>query len=61
MAKNYVSAYCQLLGMGTASGEARSSRRRQLNLNGGNGLSLVSSEKPLPVLFDAAANSENPG
>jgi hypothetical protein len=37
---------------------AHSSRPRQLNFNGGNGFSLVSIEKPLPALFDAAANPE---
>lgn len=58
MARNYVSAYRRLWGMGKSSGEAHSSRPRQLNFNGGNGFSLVSIEKPLPALFDAAANAE---
>jgi glycosyltransferase involved in cell wall biosynthesis len=61
MAKNYVSAYRQLLGTGTASGEARGSRSHRTKLNGGNGLSPVPTEKPLPALFDAAANPEIAG
>ena len=53
MAQNYVSAYRQLLGMDTAAGEARGSRSRRINRNGGNGLSPLSVEKSHPVLFDA--------
>ncbi len=58
MAKNYVSVYRQLLGMGTAGGEARGSRSRRIKLNGGNGSSPVSAAKPLAALFDAATDPE---
>jgi glycosyltransferase involved in cell wall biosynthesis len=58
MAKNYVDAYRQLLGMGAPGGEARGSRTRRINVNGGNGSSPVSAEKPVAALFDVAANPE---
>ena len=38
MAKDYVSAYRQLLGIGRPSGDARRSRSRRLDLNSGKGL-----------------------
>ena len=53
MAKNYVASYRQLLGIGTSGADARRSRSRRVNLNGGNGLSPLPVEKSHPVLFDA--------
>jgi glycosyltransferase involved in cell wall biosynthesis len=58
MAKNYVSAYRHLLGMGTAGGEERGSRSLRIDLNGGNGSSPVPTEQAPPALFDAAADPE---
>jgi glycosyltransferase involved in cell wall biosynthesis len=60
MANNYVSIYRQLLRMRTSDGEMQSTWPRQLHLNGGNGLTPVSIEKPLPALFEAGANPEAP-
>jgi hypothetical protein len=48
MAKDYVSAYRQLLVARTST-----TRPRQLALNGGNGHAPVSIEKPMPALIGA--------
>jgi hypothetical protein len=55
MAKDYVSAYRRLLKNRTSG-----ARPRQIDLNGGNGLSPVPIENPLPVLSQAGANPEIP-
>jgi glycosyltransferase involved in cell wall biosynthesis len=60
MAKDYVNTYRQLLKMRTSSGETRSSWPHRVDLNGGNGLTPVSIEKPLPAWFEAAAEPEIP-
>jgi glycosyltransferase involved in cell wall biosynthesis len=54
MAKDYVSIYRRLLTNRT------SARPHQIDLNGGNGLIPVSIEKPLPALFEAAADTDMP-
>jgi glycosyltransferase involved in cell wall biosynthesis len=54
MAKDYVSAYSQLLRMRTSN----SPRPRRRSVNGGNGLIPMSIENPLPALVQAGANSE---
>jgi glycosyltransferase involved in cell wall biosynthesis len=53
MADDYVSTYRQLL---KSNSKTRSIRPSRLDLNGGAGLTLVSIEKPLPVLFEAGAD-----
>jgi len=60
MAEDYVSAYHQLLRMRTSNGKEDSAWPRQLDLKGGKGLTPVSLEKPLPALFEVAANPEIP-
>jgi glycosyltransferase involved in cell wall biosynthesis len=50
MAKNYVSTYRQLLKSRTSNGKTQSMRPRQLDLNGGTGVTPVSIEKQLPAL-----------
>ena len=50
MAKDYVSTYRQLLNMRRSNGKTSSTRPHQLDLNGGNGSTAVSIEKPLPAL-----------
>jgi len=55
MAKDYVSTYRRLLKTRTSG-----ARPRQVALNGGNGLTPVSSEKRLPALFEAGADPEIP-
>ena len=54
MAEDYVSTYRQLMRIGRFNGAARSHRLRQFDLNSGNGLALVSTEKLLPSSFEAA-------
>jgi glycosyltransferase involved in cell wall biosynthesis len=49
MAKDYVSTYCQLLKMRRSNGQTPSAQLHQLDLNGGNGSTFVSMEKPLPA------------
>ena len=53
MAKDYVSTYRQLLKTRTSG-----ARPRQVELNGGNGLTPVSIEKQFPALFEAGADPE---
>ena len=60
IANNYVSIYRQLLRMRTSDGKMQSTWPRQLHVNGGNGLTPVSIEKPLPALFEVNANPEAP-
>jgi glycosyl transferase family 1 len=60
MAEDYVSTYHQLLRMRTSNGKEDSAWPRQLDLEGGKVLTAVSIEKPLPALFDVAANPEIP-
>jgi glycosyltransferase involved in cell wall biosynthesis len=55
MAKDYVSTYRRLLKTRTSGGKPR-----QLDLNGGHGLAPISTERPLPALFEAGANPEIP-
>jgi hypothetical protein len=55
MAKDYVSTYCRLLKTRTSG-----AKPRQLDLNGGHGLAPISTERPLPALFEAGANPEIP-
>ena len=55
MAKDYVRTYRQLLKRRMSGSEARGSLPRPLYLEGGNGLTPVSIEEPLPALFEAAA------
>jgi hypothetical protein len=50
MAKDYVSIYRQLSKMRASNGWMRRPRPDQLDLNGGNGLIAVPTEKPLPGL-----------
>ena len=50
MAKDYVSTYRQLLNMRRSNGKTPSTRPHQLDLNGGDGSTAVSTEKPLPAL-----------
>ena len=50
MAKNYVSTYRHLLKTRTSNGKTHSVSPRQRDLDGGNGLSPVSIETPLPAL-----------
>jgi len=50
MAKEYVSTYRQLLRIGSCNGKTPAIRLHQLHLNGGNGSTAVSTEKPLPAL-----------
>jgi glycosyltransferase involved in cell wall biosynthesis len=58
MAKDYVSTYRQLLRMRTSNGQKRSPWLRRGGLNGGNGSTPMSVERPLPALAQAGANSE---
>ena len=60
MAKDYVSIYRQLLRMRTCDGKIQSTWPRQLHVSGGNGLTSVSIEKPLPALLEAGAKPEAP-
>ena len=60
MANNYVSIYRQLLRMRTSDGKMQSTWPRQRHVNGGNGLTPVLIEKPLPALFEVGANPEAP-
>ena len=60
MANNYVSIYRQLLRMRTSDGKMQSTWPRQLHVNGGNGLTPVSIEKPFPALLEAGADPEVP-
>jgi hypothetical protein len=55
MAKDYVGTYRRLLKTRTSG-----ARPRQVDLNGGNGLDPVSSEKRLPALFESGADPEIP-
>jgi hypothetical protein len=55
MAKDYVGIYRQLLRKSASNDETQSPRPRQLALNGGNGSTHVSIEKPLPPLFEVDA------
>ena len=55
MAKDYVSAYRQLLAARTST-----TRPRQLALYGGNGFTPASIEKPLPALFETDADPDTP-
>jgi hypothetical protein len=59
MAKDYVSTYRQLLKRRMSGSEMRISLPRSLHLKGGNGLTPVSIEKPLPALFEAATGNSN--
>ena len=59
MANNYVSIYRQLLKMRTSDSKMQSIWPRQLHVNGGNGITPVSIEKPRPALFEANANPDN--
>ncbi len=49
MANDYVSTYRRLLKARTSNGKTPSPRPRQLDLNGGNGLTAVSLEKQVPA------------
>jgi len=60
MADDYVSTYRHLLRMGTSNGKTQSTWPRQLHVNGGNGFTPGSIEKPLPILFNAGADPEAP-
>ena len=60
MAKDYVSTYRQLLRMRTSNGKTQSPRPHQFDLNGGNGFTPASIEKPLPALFEGGADPEAP-
>ena len=60
MAKDYVITYRQLLKMRTSNGKIQSTWPRQLDLNGGNGLTPVSIEKPLAALFETDADHDTP-
>jgi hypothetical protein len=60
MAKDYVSIYRQLLRMRASDTKMQSTWARQLRVNGGNGLTPVSIEKPLPVLVEANAIPDAP-
>jgi hypothetical protein len=53
MAQDYVSAYRRLL-----KARESSAKRRQLDLNGGNGLTPMLIERPPLVLFEVGANPE---
>jgi glycosyltransferase involved in cell wall biosynthesis len=53
MAQDYVSAYRRLL-----KARKSSAKRRQLDLNGGNGLTPMLIERPPLVLFEVGANPE---
>jgi hypothetical protein len=55
MAKDYVSTYRRLLKTRTSG-----AKPRQLDLNGGHGLAPISTERPLPALFEAGGNPEIP-
>jgi len=55
MAKDYVNTYRRLLKTRTSG-----ARPRQVDVNGGNGLTPVSSEKRLPALFEVGADPEIP-
>jgi hypothetical protein len=59
MANKYVSIYRLLLKM-PSDGKTQSTWPRQLQVIGGNGLTPVSIEKPLPALCEANANPEAP-
>jgi hypothetical protein len=52
MAKDYVTTYRRLLKTRTFGAKSR--------LNGGNGLVPISTERPLPALFEAGGNREIP-
>ena len=54
MAKDYVNVYCRLL-----KTRASDDRLLQVDLNSGNGSTLMSIEKPLPALFEAGANPDH--
>ena len=58
MAKDYVRTYRQLLSMRTSDRRRRSPWLRRGGLNGGNGSTPMSVERPLPALAQAGANSE---
>ena len=60
MAQKYVSTYSHLLEVGVSSSEVHRSRLRQRDLNGGNGLSPLPLEKPLPDSFEGGTNPEIP-
>jgi glycosyltransferase involved in cell wall biosynthesis len=60
MADDYVSTYRHLLRMGTSNGKTQSTWPRQLHVDGGNGFTPGSIEKPLPTLFNAGADPEAP-
>jgi glycosyltransferase involved in cell wall biosynthesis len=55
MAKDYVDSYRQLL-----KRHSSGTKPRRIELNGGNGLTPVWSEKQLPALFEAGADPEIP-
>jgi glycosyltransferase involved in cell wall biosynthesis len=60
MAKDYVRTYRQLLKIRTSNGKTPSISPRRLHLNGGNGLTPLSIEKPLPALLETGANPDVP-
>src|ERR1051326_911882 len=60
MADDYVSTYRHLLRMRTSNGKTQSTWPRQLHVNGGNGFTPGSIEKPLPTLFNAGADPKAP-
>jgi glycosyltransferase involved in cell wall biosynthesis len=60
MAKDYVSTYHHLLKMRTSNSKIQSTWPRQLHVNGGNGFTPVSIEKPLPALFETDADPDTP-
>jgi len=60
MADDYVSTYRHLLRMRTSNGKTQSTWPRQLHVNGGNGFTPGSIEKPLPTLFNAGADPDAP-
>jgi len=60
MADDYVSTYRHLLRMRTSNGKTQRTWPRQLHVNGGNGFTPGSIEKPLPTLFNAGADPEAP-
>jgi len=60
MADDYVSTYRHLLRMRTSNGKTQITWPRQLHVNGGNGFTPGSIEKPLPTLFNAGADPKAP-
>ena len=58
MAEDYVSTYRQLLSTRASDRQKRSPWLRRGGLNGGNGSTPMSVERPLPALAQAGANSE---